>query len=121
MTQFQINKAYTALMNLSELRLPVKKARDLYQLTKKVEEYIQFAIQEESKYMDEFGVKRNQDGTCSFESQETFRAFSEKMTELNELNVDWDPTPIVLTDHDIGDQVLSTADILRLEGFVSFE
>jgi len=121
MTQFKINKAYPALMRLSELKMPVKKAKGLYELTKKVEEHFQFAISEEHKYIAEFNGKENPDGTISFESQDGFGKYQEKMLELGELEIDWNIVPIIISENDIGTQSISSSDIYSLEDFVSFE
>lgn len=121
MTQHEVNKAYPALMRLSESRLPVKKARGLYEVTKKAEEHFQFAIAEERKYIVEFNGQERPDGTVSFASPEDFAKYQEKMTELNTLEVEWDIEPVVLTEAEIGEQPISPADIHSLEGFVTFE
>lgn len=121
MTQNKVNKAYPALMRLSELRLPVKKARGLYTLIKKTEEHFQFAVNEERKYITESNGIENEDGTITFKSPEQFAQFQEKMAELKELAIEWDIEPVVLTEKELGEQVISTSDIYNLEGFVSFE
>lgn len=121
MTQYKVNKAYPALVRLSECRLPVKKARDLYKMTKRAEEHFRFAVTEEQKYVAEFGGKENSNGTITFESPELFGKFQEKAVELSESVIEWDVDPIVITDSDIGGQTISSSDILNLEGFVTFE
>ena len=121
MTQYEINKAYAALMRLSEFRLPVKKARSLYEVTKKAEEHFQFAITEERKYIVEFNGQERPDGTVYFASQEDFGKYQEKIAELNNLEIEWDTNPVTLAESDIGDQTISSSDIHSLEGFVIFE
>lgn len=121
MTQYKVNKAYPALIRLSEFKLPVKKAKGLYELTKKAEEHFQFAITEEHKYIEEFDGKENPDGTISFATQEGFGKYQEKMLELGELEIEWDIAPVSLSESDIGNQKISSSDINFLEGFVSFE
>lgn len=121
MTQFKVNKAYPALMRLSELQLPVKKAKALYNITKRAEEHFQFALAEEHKYIAEFHGVEKPDGTITFESQENFAKYQEKMLELNDLEIEWEETPVVLSDDEIGDQPISSSDIHFLEGFVTFE
>lgn len=121
MTQYEVNKAYPALMRLAEFRLPVKKARCLYEITKKAEEHFQFAIAEERKYIIEFKGQERPDGTVSFEKPELFGKYQKKIMELNNLEIEWDFKPIVLTESDVGEQTISTSDIHSLEGFVTFE
>lgn len=121
MTQFKVNKAYPALMRLSEFQLPVKKAKALYNITKKAEEHFQFALAEERKYIVEFNGTEKPDGTITFELQSDFAKYQEKMLELNDLEVEWEEIPIILTETEIGEQPISPSDIHFLEGFVSFE
>lgn len=121
MTQNNINKAYPALIRLSELRLPVKKARSLYTLIKKTEDHFQFAIAEERKYLNDAGGIENEDGTITFKTPEQFAQFQDRMAELKELIIEWDFQPVILTENEIGDQTISPSDIYNLEGFVSFE
>lgn len=121
MTQYKVNKAYGALSRLTEFKMPVKKARALYTITKKAEEHFNFAVQEEKKYIAECNGKINDNGSVSFETPELFKEFQEKLMELNESEVDLDIQPLILTDADIGEQSISASDMYALEGFVSFE
>lgn len=121
MTQKDINKAYTALMRLSDFRLPIKKAREIYTITKKAEEHFKFAIREERKYIEALGGVENADGTITFKSSENFEQFQKNICELNESEVDWNGEPVVITDTDIGEQTISPSDIRCLEAFISFE
>lgn len=121
MTQLEINKAYPALMRLSGLRLPIKKARSMYEMAKLAENHFQFAVSEEKKYILEFNGQERPDGTVSFFSTEQFASYQAKITELNELEIEWQLEPVVLTEEDIGDQLISFADIDSLDGFVIFE
>lgn len=121
MTQFKINKAYSTLVRLAELKLPLKKAYELYKMTKSMEQSYQFAISEEQKYINEFNGTINPDGTVSFEDAIKFGAFQEKLAALNDMEVEIDITPIVLSEKDMGEQPITPAEIFSLEGFVSFE
>lgn len=121
MTQYKVNKAYPALKRLAEFRFPVKKAREIYGVTKRAEEFFQFAVQEENKYITDFHGSFNPDGTITFENQEDFGRFQEKLADLNNSEVEWDCETIVLTEDDIGDQTITPSDIFYLEGFVTFE
>lgn len=121
MTQLQVNKAYPALMRLAEFRLPIKKARRLYEMVKKAEEHFEFAISEERKYISEFNGQERPDGTVFFESSDYFNKYQEKMIELNNFEVKWDIEPIILTEEEIKEQSISSADICCLEDFVTFE
>lgn len=121
MTQYEVTKAYPALMRLSEFRLPVKKARELYKITKQVVEHFQFALSEERKYISEFNGQERPDGSVSFNSSDDFDKYKAKMDELNALEVEWHNSPVILTEADIGEQPISPSDIRVLESFVTFE
>ena len=121
MTQFKLSKAYPSLVRLAEYRLPVKKALAIYKITKKAEEHFRFAAQEERKYIEEFDGKINTDGTISFDSPEQYGKFSEKLADLNDLQIEWTDEPVVLTEADLGEQQISPSDIFNLEEFVSFD
>ena len=121
MTQFQINKAYGALMQLSGMKLPVKKAYEIYSLVKAVDSQYQFAISEEQKIVEKYKGTVNSDGSISFESAESYGSFQEDILELHNLEADVEIKPVVLMESDMKDQTISPADIFSLEGFVSFE
>ena len=121
MKQNRINKAYPVLAKLSDLKLPIKKARELYGMTKKMSEHFEFALNEEKKYIETYGGTLSENGTISFASPEKFAEFQEKLIELNESEVDWKENAIFLTEEDIGEQTVSVSDLYRLEGFVHFE
>lgn len=121
MKQSSINRAYAALVKLVDYKLPVRKAFEIYKLTKAIEAQYQFAVSEERKYIDEFGGKINPDGTVSFETPEKFGAYQEKALALSEMDVEIDFTPVSLSVNDIGEQTISPVDIYNLEGFVSFD
>lgn len=121
MKQIQINKAYPALKRLSELSLPISKARALYKMLKQAEEIFMFAVEQERKYLEEFGGVTDSDGTVSFKDPESFGKFQEKLIELNNSETEWDIKPVILSEDDLLNQRVSSADMLRIEDFVLFE
>lgn len=121
MKQKEINKAYPAIMRLIEFKLPIQKARSVYNIMKKIREHFDFALVEEKKYVADCHGVMNQNGTVSFSNTEELDVFQKLITELNESAIEWSDKPVVLTDNDIGDQTISVADIQSLEGFVIFE
>ena len=121
MTQDKINKAYATMQKLIECSLPVKKARALFSMIKKMETHYQFSLSEEEKYMTECGGVPNTEGRFTFENQDDFAKFQEKMVELLNSEVEWEESPIILTESDCDSVKLSAVDILRLESFITFE
>lgn len=87
----------------------------------KMKEHFEFALSEEEKYVREFHGTLNQNGSVIFSNQDEFDKFQAQINELNELDVEWDLSPVVLTESDVGEQTISVSDISALEGFVVFE
>lgn len=121
MKQKEINRAYNSLSKLVEYNLPVKKARDVYKLMKMVEDAYQFAANEERKYLAEYKGVIKEDNTIAFETPTDCAAFQDKLTELNDADVEIEVETIALTEQDIGEQKLTPMDIYNLEGFIIFE
>ena len=121
MKQQKINKAFPAVLRLCEFRLPIKKARELYAMQCKMKEHFEFALAEEQKRVTEFHGTFNQNGSVIFSNQKDFDGFQVQINELNESEVEWDLSQVVLTESDIGEQTISVSDISALEGFVVFE
>ena len=121
MKQININKSYPSIMRLCEFKLPIKKARQIYRISKEIREIFDFAVAEEKKSVAECHGAYNPDGTVKFSSQGDFEQFQCRMEELNNSEIDWKIEPVILTEDDIGAQTISVSDIQDLEGFVIFE
>lgn len=121
MTQYEVNKAYPALMRLSEFRLPVKKAYGIYKLMRAVEGAYQFALGEEKKYLVEYGGNIGEDGSIVFATPTDCAMFKDKVEELSNIDTDIEFEKVVLTESDLGEQMLTPGDIYNLEGFVIFD
>ncbi len=121
MTQLEIVKAYEALQRLTDLSLPLAKARAIYSMVKKADEHFQFAVKEEGKYVTEFNGTLAEDGNVSFATADDMKGFSKKVEALNKSEVEWDIPPVTLTEKDLGSQIITPKDIAALEGFVNFE
>lgn len=121
MEQSRINKAYPAIVRLCELKLPIKKARQIYRLSNEMKEHFEFAVAEEQKCVSEFHGEYNADGTVVFINKEEYSQFRSRMDELNSSKLDWIIEPVVLTETDIGNQKITVSDIQALEGIVVFE
>ncbi len=120
MLQEKINRAYGSLVKLKDLRLPVKKAYDIYKLVQAVEGAYQFAFDEQQKYLAEFKGVPSNDGNIVFDTPAECAAFKKKLDELNSVDVDIDIKVVNLTESDLGEQTITPADIFNLEGFVDF-
>ena len=121
MKQGKINKAYASLSKLNEYNLPVKKAYGIYKLMRVVEDAYQFAIGEEKKYLEEYGGTIKEDGSVLFSTPTECAMFKDKVEALSDIESDIVFDQVVLTEEDLGDQMLMPSDIYNLEGFVVFE
>ena len=121
MKQEKINRAFSSLIKLRDMNLPVKKAYAIYKINSALEDAYNFALNEERKYLSEFGGVITDDGDIKFGSPEDLRAFMEKLEELNTADVEVDTEVVSLSENDLGSQMLTPGDIYNLEGFVIFE
>lgn len=121
MKQESINRAYSALLKLKDYKLPLKKAYAIYQLYQSISSAYDFALSEEQKYLMEYKGKPNGDGTVVFATPTECAAFRDKVEELNNMDVDISIEPVTITEKDLGEQMITPADIADLEGFVTFE
>ncbi len=121
MRQEKINRAYGALNKLNGYKLPMKKAYGIYKLMRAVEDSYQFALGEEQKYLAEYGGIIKEDGSIVFSTPTDCAMFKDKLEELSNIETDIEFEQVVLTEHDLGDQMLTPGDIYNLEGFVLFE
>lgn len=120
MTQLKINRAYTALAKLNNFSLPVEKALGVYHIYKAVEEQHNFAVAEETKYVNQYGGKLNPDGIIWFENSDNCAKFKEKIDDLNRMQVELNISPVLLTKEELNGQNIAPADIYSLEGLINF-
>lgn len=119
--QKQINKAYTALVYLSKLKLPIKTSYDLYKMVKMMEEKVSFVIEEERKLLACYNGNVDEQGAVHFKDEDSATKFNEEHEELLLLEHNLDTEPVVIDMNTISDQRISMTDIANLEGFVSFK
>ena len=120
MKQEKLNKAYGSMSVLNHMRLPAEKAFAVYKLYKAMESPISFSLQEEKKYIEQFGGTVRDDGTITFDTIEHRAGFSDALNGLLNAEVNFDFEAVVLCTHDLDGQTISPADIMNLEGLVTF-
>lgn len=118
----------SALQEMMQMRLPYAKAKVMYKIYKNFEDEYKFFVQEEIKLVNEFAAKDEQgkpivykDGTVKFDNIESKNKYEAKLSELGALKSDIQIKPIVLTEVDIGEQIISPEIMGKLEGIISFE
>lgn len=128
MNYLKIVKSMSALQEMMQMRLPYAKAKVMYKIYKNFEDEYKFFVQEEIKLVNEFAAKDEQgkpivykDGTVKFDNIESKNKYEAKLSELGDLKSDIQIKPIVLTEVDIGEQIISPEIMSKLEGIISFE
>ena len=128
MNYLKIVKSMSALQEMMQMRLPYAKAKVMYKIYKNFEDEYKFFVQEEIKLVNEFAAKDEQgkpivykDGTVKFDNIESKNKYEAKLSELGALKSDIQIKPIVLTEADIGEQIISPEIMGKLEGIISFE
>lgn len=129
MKQYSVNKAYSSLMNLSELMFPYKKSREIYKLINVLKEIVEFGAKEQLKIIKDYNGEMGDDGSFNFtgiDKEERTRNCFNDLKKLNESEVDLEITPIILTEAECetaweSKNMITPADMSNLEGFIIFE
>lgn len=118
----QIGRLNEIFVQLTMLRLPPKKAYALYSISKTIGEKFEFVANEQRKLVEEYGVSVSPEGYFNFEENpEKGAEFMAKLQELNDMEIDLDINPVILTENDTQGFTLTMAQVAALEGVVSFE
>lgn len=118
MTAQQLMKALPVLQKIITLQLPIKKAYQIYSLTKVINEQREFFINEEKKLIERFDAEVLEDGTIKFLDVESARDFEVAHQEIMEYPVSAEA--IDLKFDDLGDATLTPIDLMALEGIINF-
>ena len=128
MNYMKIANSMSALKEITQLRLPYVKARDVYRIYKAFEEEYNFFAQEEIKLVSEFAEKDangnpcvTSNGVIKFKDATTKMEYVAKFSELGLQESDMKFKPVILYAEEIGEQIISPETINRLEGIISFE
>ena len=106
------------LQRVMELKLPIKKAHEVYSLAKQINEQRDFFIKEEKKLIDKFNAKAV-DNKVHFKSDSDQASFVKEYAELMQFKVE-NCTPINLSFDDLGSAEFSPIEIGLLEGVINF-
>ena len=121
MKQYQINKAYSALGRLANMQLPVRDSRNLYMLSKQLDNAYNFELEQEKKLIEKYHGVLTGDGGVTFPNSDETKKFGEELAELNNLEVEVEFDPVVISCDAMEDQRISPFDVACLDGFVMFE
>ena len=124
MRQNKINKAYGAFIRLLELKFPIKISREIYKQSNILKEHYDFFMREQNKIIQSYHGEVNENGVVNFDGEDFEERSHSCLTELNQLGeseVEIEIKPILITETDYGDQIISPSDIGNLDGFIVFE
>lgn len=121
MKQYQINRAYNALGHLANLQLPVRDSRNLYMLSKRLEDAYAFEAEQERKLFEKYHGSVVGDGGIAFADPDDAKGFKAEIEELHSLDVDVEFEPVRICCDAVGSQRVTPFDIACLDGFVLFE
>jgi hypothetical protein len=122
MTYIQLSTIYTSLIKFLDLKLPVKKAKKLYDMSALMKNSLVFCEKEERKIIGSYNGVIQQNGALSFDGDDkedrATRCFAD-IQELHNTDCELDITPIEITVDEFGNQTISAADIQAVNGIVN--
>ena len=128
MNYMNIANSVPALREITQLRLPYAKARDIYKTCKLFEEEYNFFLQEEKKLVYEYAAQTKDgnpnvsaSGVITFKSPEAKQEYVKKFAELGLQECDVKINPVKLTAEEFGDQMITPEMMARLDGIIIFE
>lgn len=120
MKQYQINRAYSVLKEISNAKLPVCDAYKIYMLMKQIEPAYEFELEQEKKLITKYNGEVGQDGTIRIKEQSDMQAFMKELKEMNDIEFDEEIKVAKIKFDSLGDFTMKPADIKYLDGFVEF-
>lgn len=121
MKQIQINRAYASLNKLLGMDLPARESRDIFMLARSLQDHYAFEADRERKLVQKYGGIIRDDGQIVFQDTENLESFKQEVSEIGDLDVDIDITPVTINCDMLGDQRISPMDMMNLVDFVIFE
>ena len=128
MNYMKITNSMSALKEITQLRLPYAKARDIYKLYKLFEEEYNFFAQEEKKLVIEYAGKNTDgspnvsaNGVIIFSDQQSKTQYALKLAELCAQECDIKIKPVKLCADEFGTQMITPETMTKLEGIIYFE
>lgn len=118
MKQNKIIKAYNVLDKMSQMQFSLKTSYNIMKLKKQLQTQYDFQSAEQQKAFDAFNGKISENNQLYFQNVEDMQAFSDKLNELADLDIDIDIKSIEIA---LTEEISITPQELQsLEGFVNF-
>ena len=118
MTVQQMFNALPILQRLMELRLPVKKAYETYNLIKVIEEKRDFITKEEQKLIQKFNCEITEENLLKFQNIEDQANFFNEHNDL--INFEFDIQCIELNFDDLKDVEFTPMEMAQIDGVIKF-
>ena len=118
MKQQQIVNAYKVIKKYENDKLPLDISYGFFKLKKLLQAQWDFEIEREKAIFDKYNPTQREDNNLAFASEEDQNNFSKDLTELLNMDVDWDEDKIVINFDGRLDMPLG--DIEALDDFVTF-
>ena len=119
MTIQKLLNALPEVQKLVSLKLPIKKAYQVYILAKLINDKRDFFINEEKKLIEKYQAKIENNGAVSFSNIENQKAFNQEHSELFQYEID-DINVVDLTFDDLKDMEFTPVEIAMLDGVINF-
>ena len=120
-TLIQISNAAAGLQGFLEASLPPKKAWQLYQLSKLLNEQNEFFITQQRKILERYNAEVQPNGYVKFESPEIALQAQNELNELSMLEIELNLNTVHLTDDETKDLRISIATAAALDGLIAFD
>lgn len=120
MRQYQINRAYGALLKLSQYMMPVRDSRNVYMLMRQLEPSYSFELEKEKALAAQYHATIDNTGNLKFQNKADADSFARDIDELTNMEVELEYNQIKISCDSLGEQNISPAEIAQLEGFVEF-
>ena len=106
------------LQKIADLKVPMKKAYQIYSLIKGIEEKRYFYIEEEKKLINSYNAEVLDNGRIKFQSAEDQIKFSHEQSAM--LNCELDDIPAIeLSFDDLNEATFTAKELMSLEGVIN--
>lgn len=116
----QLFNSLPILQRVIELKLPIKKAYDVYILTKHINEQKDFFIKEEKKLIDKFNAEVLENGKVRINNYEDRAKFAEEYNDLMQYEIN-DLIAVELNFNDLNGVEFAPQELMLLEGVINFK
>lgn len=120
MTVMELFEVIPVLNKITQMQMPLKKAYEIYQLTKSIKEHIDFLTNKEKEMVEKYnGEYQEETGEISFKDKKQAQDFYNEHSKF--LKEELDIKKITLSKEDLGTNKISPQDIFILSSCIIFQ